>query len=71
LRFLLGFEDTMLHTLRPTPTCTRFQATIQMPCIKCAEPMRLTLIEPRRRAFDLLTYHCDQCDSEESFLTAR
>jgi len=28
LRFLLGFEDTMLHTLRPTPTCTRFQATI-------------------------------------------
>jgi hypothetical protein len=71
LRFLLGFEDTMLHTLRPTPTCTRFQATIEMPCIKCAEPMRLVLIEPRRRPFDLLTYHCDHCDSEESFLTAR
>jgi hypothetical protein len=61
----------MRHTLRPTPTCTRFRATIEMPCIKCAEPMRLALIEPRRRAFDLLTYHCNQCDSEESFLTAR
>jgi len=61
----------MLHTLRPTPTCTRFQATIEMPCIKCAEPMRLVLIEPRRRPFDLLTYHCDHCDSEERFLTAR
>jgi hypothetical protein len=61
----------MLHTLRPTPTCTRLRATIEMPCIKCAEPMRLALIEPRRRAFDLLTYHCNQCNCEESFLTAR
>jgi hypothetical protein len=60
----------MPHTLRPTPTCTRFPASIEMPCIKCAEPMRLALIEPRRRAFDLLTYHCNRCDSEESFLTA-
>ena len=65
------FGDTMLHTPRPTPTCTRFEATIEMPCMKCAEPMRLTLIEPRRRAFDLLTYHCVGCDSDESFLTAR
>jgi hypothetical protein len=44
----------MLHTLRPTPTCTRFQVTIEMPCIKCTAPMRLALIEPRRRALDLL-----------------
>lgn len=71
LRFLLGYEDTMLHTPRPTPTCTRFDATLEMPCIKCTEPMRLTLIEPRRRALDLLTYHCIRCDSDESFLTAR
>lgn len=66
-----GYEDTMLHTPRPTPTCTRFDATLEMPCIKCTEPMRLTLIEPRRRALDLLTYHCVRCDSDESFLTAR
>jgi hypothetical protein len=66
-----GFEDTMLQTPRPTPTCTRFQASIEMPCIKCAEPMRLALIEPRRRYIDLLTYHCVRCDSDESFLTAR
>ena len=61
----------MLHTPRPTPTCTRFQVTIEMPCIKCAAPMRLALIEPRRRALDLLTYHCVGCDTDESFLTAR
>jgi hypothetical protein len=42
-----------------------------MPCIKCGEPMRLAMIEPRRRAVDLLTYHCIRCDSDESFLTAR
>jgi hypothetical protein len=61
----------MLHTPRPTPTCARFQATIEMPCIKCAEPMRLAVIESRRRGLDLLTYHCIRCDSDESFLTAR
>ena len=61
----------MLHTLRPTPTCTRFQVTVEMPCIKCTAPMRLAPIEPRRRALDLLTYHCVGCDADESFLTAR
>ena len=61
----------MLQTPRPTPTCTRFQATIEMPCIKCAEPMRLALVEPRRRELELLTYHCVRCNSDESFLTAR
>jgi hypothetical protein len=33
----------MLH---PTPTCTRFQITIKMPCLKCGNGMRLSLIEP-------------------------
>jgi len=71
LRSSWGFEDTMLPTPRPTPTCTRFHTTVEMPCMKCAEPMRLAMIEPRRRAFDLLTYHCVRCNSDESFLTAR
>jgi hypothetical protein len=56
---------------RPTPTCTRFQPTIEMPCLKCGEQMRLALIEPRDRNFDLLSYQCRPCDSCESFLMAR
>jgi len=61
----------MLQIPRPTPTCTRFQTTIEMPCIKCGERMRLATIEPRDRNFDLLTYRCVPCASEESFLQAR
>ena len=60
----------MLRPLRPTPTCTRFQPTVEMPCIKCGEPMRLALIEPRNQNFDLLTYQCVPCDTGESFLKA-
>ena len=71
LRFFLGFGDAVLNAPRSTPTCARFEAMIEMPCIKRAEPMRLTLIEPRRRALDLLTDHCASGDSGESFLTAR
>jgi hypothetical protein len=53
---------------RPTPTCTHFQPTIEMPCLKCGHQMKLALIEPRDRNFELLTYQCAQCDSSESFL---
>jgi hypothetical protein len=60
----------MLRPLRPTPTCTRFQPTVEMPCIKCGKPMRLTLIEPRNLNFDLLTYQCVPCDTGECFLKA-
>lgn len=38
--------------------------------MKCAEPMRLALIEPRSQGFDLLTYLCIPCDTGESFLRA-
>jgi hypothetical protein len=65
---LLGFEDPMLTIPRPTPTCTRFQTTIEMPCIKCGMQMRLASIEPQGQQFDLLTYRCIPCVSEESFL---
>jgi hypothetical protein len=67
---LLGFEDPMLQIPRPTPTCTRFQTTIEMPCIKCGIQMRLASIEPQGLQFDLLTYRCIPCVSEESFLQA-
>jgi hypothetical protein len=60
----------MLQSFRPTPTCTRFKATVEMPCLKCAEPMRLALIEPRSEHLELLIYQCVLCDSEESFLRA-
>lgn len=33
----------MLPAFRPTPTCTRFQTSIEMPCIKCGTQMRLAL----------------------------
>jgi hypothetical protein len=61
-------ENPMLRSPRPTPTCTRFAATVEMPCIQCGEPMRLALIEPRNHGFDLLTYQCVPCDVGESFL---
>jgi hypothetical protein len=69
-RFLHGIEDTMLNIPRPTPTCTRFQTTIEMPCMKCGEHMRLVLIEPQDSSFNLLTYRCGACASDESFLKA-
>ncbi len=61
-------EDTM-QILPPTPTCTRFQVTIEMPCITCGKAMRLSLIEPRNGSnFETLTYNCAACGSEERFL---
>jgi hypothetical protein len=68
LRPPIQCEDTMLPSFRPTPTCTRFQTSIQMPCMKCGTQMRLALIEPRAPNMDLLTYRCVPCDSGESFL---
>ena len=59
----------MLQIPRPTPTCTRVQTSIEMPCIKCGIQMRLALIEPRDRNFDLLTYRCTGCDAGECFLS--
>jgi len=67
----LGTWDQMLQTFRPTPTCTRFQTSIEMPCIKCGAQMRLAMIEPRDQNYDVLTYRCTPCDSGESFLKAR
>jgi hypothetical protein len=58
----------MPHITRPTPTCTRFQTTVDMPCMKCGTWMRLALIEPRDRNIGLVTYRCIPCRSEESFL---
>jgi hypothetical protein len=63
-------ERTMLQIPRPTPTCTRFQTTIEMPCIKCGALMRLALIEPHGPNFELMTYRCTPCAGEESFLQA-
>ncbi|MGB9115253.1 hypothetical protein [Bradyrhizobium sp.] len=60
----------MLNIPRPTPTCTRFQTTTNMSCIKGSDRMRLVLIEPQDRSFNLLTYQCGGCASDESFLKA-
>jgi hypothetical protein len=58
----------MLDLPKPTPTCTRFQTTAEMSCMKCSQQMKLMLIEPREGDFNLLTYHCLGCASDESFL---
>ena len=63
--------NAMLHAFRPTPTCTRFKTSIEMPRMKCGAQMRLALIEPRDQNYDVLTYRCTPCDSGESFLKAR
>jgi hypothetical protein len=55
---------------RPTPTCTRFQPTLEMPCLKCGHQMRLARIEPRDGSYHLLLYQCGPCDSGERFLVA-
>ena len=57
-----------MHIPRPTPTCTRFHSAVEMPCLKCGTQMRLALVEPHDRSFELLTYRCQPCDSSESFL---
>lgn len=61
----------MLPISRPTPTCARFQTTLEMPCIKCGTEMRLALVEPRDPSFDLLTYRCITCEVSECFLMGR
>jgi hypothetical protein len=38
--------------------------------MKCGVQMRLASIEPQGESFDLLTYRCIPCVSEESFLQA-
>jgi hypothetical protein len=59
----------MLH---PTPTCTRFQITIEMPCLKCGNDMRLSLIEPcSGQNLERLTYRCTECNCDERFLMAK
>ncbi len=60
----------MLDIPCPTPTCTRFQTTAEISCIKCSHRMRLVLIEPRAGSLNLLTYHCIGCSENESFLKA-
>jgi hypothetical protein len=60
----------MLNLLRPTPTCTRSQTTIEMACIKCSEQMKLVSIEPQDGQFNLVTYRCGGCAADESFLKA-
>lgn len=60
----------MLDVPRPTPTCTRFQTTTEMTCIKCNHRMKLVLIEPRGGDFNLVTYRCTACLADESFLKA-
>ena len=53
----------------PPPSCTQFLAT-ELPCPRCGQPMKLTLIEPKGRHTELRTYECAPCDTGNSFLMA-
>jgi hypothetical protein len=63
-------EMWMLDVPKPTPTCTRFKTPTEMPCIKCNDRMKLSLIEPRDERFNFVTYRCTGCSTHESFLKA-
>ncbi len=65
----LHWEEIMLQVLRPTPTCTRIKASIEIPCITCGMQMMLILIETRDPNYDVLTYRCVACDVSECFLS--
>ena len=60
----------MLDVPKPTPTCTNSKTTTEITCIKCNERMRLILIEPRDERFNFVTYRCNGCSANESFLKA-
>ena len=60
----------MLDVPKPTPTCTRFQTTTEMACIKCNDRMKLILIEPGDKRLNFVTYRCTGCSADESFLKA-
>jgi len=60
----------MLDLPKPTPTCTSFQTTTEMTCIKCNQRMKLILIEPRDERLNFVTYRCGGCAANESFLKA-
>src|SRR5436853_78644 len=39
----------MLQTFRPTPTCTRFQTSIEMPCIQSGQKIDIAAADPLTR----------------------
>jgi len=51
----------------PTPTCTHHQTT-EIQCLTCRGVMRLITIEPGLPHFELRSYGCPQCGTDERFL---
>jgi len=39
-------------------------------CAKCGNPMRLSQIEPAAPGYDIRTFECTKCDSNERFSVA-
>ena len=39
-------------------------------CSGCGKPMRLSCIEPAKPGFDLRTFECAKCNTDETFLVA-
>jgi hypothetical protein len=41
---------------------------LRPPCAKCGRPLLLTRIEPEEPGFDLRTYYCAHCESNETII---
>jgi hypothetical protein len=52
---------------QPNPLFSRAEIGI-LACSKCANPMRLSRIEPAAPAFDVRIFECATCNTSESFV---
>jgi hypothetical protein len=58
----------MLST-QPNPVLSVAEIGV-LNCSGCGKPMRLSCIEPAKPGFDLRTFECAKCNTDETFLVA-
>jgi hypothetical protein len=52
------------------PSCVR-PNDVRLPCSHCLNEMRLAVLEPHPRSkVEVLTYRCDPCDRDETFIVS-
>jgi predicted RNA-binding Zn-ribbon protein involved in translation (DUF1610 family) len=44
--------------------------SVAIPCSHCGGEMRLALVAPHKRRLEALTYVCNQCGHDETYLIA-
>jgi hypothetical protein len=58
-----------MPSTHPDPLYSRAEIGI-LACSKCANPMRLSLIEPASPGYDVRAFECVKCSSRERFSVA-